>query len=30
MQDILTNAGDLLGEEARILEPDKGPYHPAP
>jgi len=30
MQDILANAGDLLGEEARILEPDKGPYHPAP
>jgi DNA-binding PadR family transcriptional regulator len=30
MQEILTNAGDLLGEEARILEPDKGPYHPAP
>jgi DNA-binding PadR family transcriptional regulator len=30
MQDILTNAGELLGEEARILEPDKGPYDPAP
>ena len=30
MQDILTNAGDLLGEEARILEPNKGPYDPAP
>jgi hypothetical protein len=29
MQDILTNAADLLGEEARILEPDKGPYDPA-
>ena len=30
MQEILSNAGDLLGEEARILEPDKGPYDPAP
>ena len=29
MQEILSNAGDLLGEEARILEPDKGPYDPA-